>query len=110
MPQQLLDRPDVAALMKQVGGKAVAKCMTTSVLRNARLSHRPFNCFLKKTSGGVEPVDHFRSAVRTADSRGKDVLPRPLTHGVGVFTGERLWQINKPEAVIEVRRRSSICT
>jgi len=55
--QQFLDRPDVITIFQQVGGKAMPKRMTASVLFNSYCAQPGFYHSLHVLFGNVMPPD-----------------------------------------------------
>ena len=94
--------PDVVPRFEQMGRKRVPKRMTTRRLGDLSLSdsglHRP----LQDLFVDVMPPDDAHPWVpRGLDGR-EDLLPRPLTTGMGVFALQRIRQVDVPNARLEI--------
>jgi hypothetical protein len=89
MAQQFLYRADVVPRLQQVSGKAMPKRMAARRLQYAGAAHRHL----------YRPLNHFFVHVmanRTARINilaigvgGKNVLPTPLSRGIGIFAQQR---------------------
>ena len=91
--QQLLHSSNIVSLFQQVGRKAVAQGMTTSVLRNLRLSQGLFHGRLHSAVGDVVPALLSTARVVRTNAGWKDILPTPL----GVVRSDTSGRAHKAE-------------
>jgi hypothetical protein len=90
MAQELLDRPDVVAILQQVGRKGVAEGVAADTLGNAGVGHRLLDRALQDRFVKVVPhPDGFPRVPVKARCR-EDVLPGPLEAGARILALERL--------------------
>src|SRR5882762_628693 len=102
MAQQLLNRPDIVAVLDQMRCKRVPECVTRRALRQPRrshrLSHRPLNYRHVK----MMPPDFARHHVDISSRCRKYILPSPLCRGVRVLSRQRIRNIDPSTAPLKI--------
>jgi hypothetical protein len=103
MTQQLLNRTNIITTLEQVRGKAVTKGMATHrlVCKIGQASGGTHG-FLKAALIGMVAAQNIRAWVEGDTFGREDVLPGPLTRGVGVFLFEGIWQVHGSVALLEI--------
>lgn len=102
MPQEFLDRPDVVAVLQQVGGERVPERMAARRFGNAgpahSLLHRPLHDRLVE----VMPAALTGSGIDVGPRGREDPLPSPLPPGHRVLAGECAGEFNPPGTTPQV--------
>lgn len=89
--QEFLHRPDIIALLEEVGRKAMPQGVTTDALGEPCRMTGPTDGPLQPTLMGVMAADDPRPRLFRQTVGGKDVLPDPEPAGTGVFAFQRKW-------------------
>lgn len=94
MAQQLLDRPDVVAILQKMRSERVPQGVTPRVLVDAHRPHRPFHRPLHRRLIEMMPPLDPAPRVYRQPRRGKQILPAELRRGVRVLS---LQSVRQPD-------------
>jgi hypothetical protein len=106
MPEQVLHRPDIVALLQQVRRKGVPKRVETAPIRDPRLRHRDLHIPLRRRLVQIVPPVRAGQPVLVVARRRKDPLPLPLplprTRSIREFAPQDIRQRHRPQAARQV--------
>lgn len=88
MPQQLLDRSNVRATLKQVRGEGMPECMARGSFRETSHQHGISDGFLHQRFVNMMATLFLRLEIDPSALLGKDPLPAPVLRRVGVLPVE----------------------
>jgi hypothetical protein len=94
MTQQLLDGPDVVAVLEEMGGERVAECVTGRGLWNGGPSYGLVDCPLEHGLVKMVPAPLSGDSIDMNASCREDPLPSPLPAGVGILARKRPRQLH----------------
>ena len=89
MSKQVLHLSDIDPVHEQMRCKRVPESMHCSVLYNACLLHRVFDCCLNCSVADVMAADNAGPWVNRKNRRREDILPAPLFCSSRIFTLNR---------------------
>jgi hypothetical protein len=101
VPEQLLHRADIVAVLEQVSGKAVAEGMAADVLFDAGQVGSAVDGTLQATGVGVMAAGGPIAGIRGQARGGEEVLPHPFRFGERVFAFEGVGQRDQAVAFLE---------
>ena len=106
MTKQLLDRPNVFSILKQMCREAMTQRVTCEFLINASPTRSVLNMFAEPCVMQVVSPYGTTSWIRGPLSRWKDILPTPLVWCVWILLFQGVWEKNTAIA----SKRSFLCS
>ncbi len=94
VPEQLLDRPDIVPVFKQVSRERMPQRVARHMFRDRGLRGRVLDCALDPRFEKVVPVDIPVHGVRELTVRREYPLPAPLPVGPWILYGQRSGKLN----------------
>src|SRR6266545_4762194 len=95
MAEQLLNGADVVAIFKQMRCETMPKSMATGCLHHACALDGSLDGPLQAILSNVVATDRARARIFRALGGRKDILPAPVSCGVGILAGQRVRQMNR---------------
>ena len=111
VPEQFLNSADtcpepqvlgVVAVLQEMGGKGVTKCMRSHMLVNTCAAGSFLDGFLHNCFVKVMTADNASTLVFGEIGRGKQVLPDPFLICISIFAFESQREIDRPKSVHKV--------
>src|SRR6267154_3271253 len=94
MTEQFLNRANVVAAFKQMGGEAMPESVAACVFGNTRFADGILHSFLNRTFRQVVLLFLLTSGIDRPMRCRKHILPSPLLWSVRILAGERVRQKN----------------
>lgn len=102
MPEQFLNRAQIRAAFKQMGGETVPQGMHGYPFGNSGLSCSLANMFLQRCGVEMMPSDNLRPRIDRQGIGWKGPLPDPFIAGIGIFPGKGVRQVYTGDAGLTI--------
>ena len=99
MPEQLLHSADVVTVCKEMSCKAVPEAVASDLLMDVGKSYSLFKGLSYTAFVQVMPPDFSGAWIFAKRSGRENKLPRPLTRGIGIFSGESPGKIDMAKSM-----------
>ena len=102
MPKQVLNGADVGAALQQVRSEGMTKSVGADGLGQAGAAHRHLDGFIDDARVHMMAAGDAGAGVDGHVAGGEDILPAPCGGRLGIFSLQRMRQIDRPMALGQI--------